>query len=207
MEKIIFDLDNTLLMYDKNYLNDYNIIIKKYGYNLKPGALYESIGRYEDLKVKYNKNDMIDFINNDLNINMKAEIFEELLNIIGEWVSPLEDGLIDTLEYLNSKYKLYVLTNWYTECYTKRLNKAGILKYFKEVVGADKVIPKPNSDGYMYIANNTPVNQCLMIGDRLDIDILGAISIGMNALLFDYDNEYNGKCDKILKISKLKEML
>lgn len=207
MEKIIFDLDNTLLMYDDDYLNDYNIVIEKYGYDLKPKELYKSIGKYESLKVKYQKNDLIDFVNKDLNINITTDIFEELLDIIGNWVPPLEEGLIDTLEYLSSKYELYVLTNWFSKCYTKRLEKAGILKYFKEVVGADKVAPKPKPEGFLYIAGDTDLKECLMIGDRIDIDVEGAINLGMNAILFDYNDKYHGTSKKIMKLSKLKEML
>ena len=207
MKKIIFDLDNTLLMYDEKYLNDYDYIIDKYGYQLKSKELYESIGRYEDLKVKYDKKDMVDFVNRDLNININLDIFNELLDVISTWVAPLEEGLVETLEYLNNKYDLYVLTNWFSDCYTKRLEKAGILKYFKEVVGADKIEPKPKPGGFLYIASSTNLDDCLMIGDRIDIDILGALNIGMDAILFDYKNEYNGKYKKITKIKELKEIL
>ena len=206
MKKIIFDLDNTLLMYDDKFLDDYNIVINKYKYNIKPVDLYKAIGKYEDLRVKYNISDMVDLINKQLNINMSVNTFMELLEVISNWKYNLSPGIVDVLNYLYSKYELYVLTNWFSACYEKRLDKAGILNYFKEVVGADKVAPKPMSDGYMYIAGNTKLDECLMIGDRIDIDIKGANNIGMPSILYDYKNEYNG-VKKITKMKKLKEML
>ena len=56
-----------------------------------------------------------------------------MLEIISKLVRPLNNEVKNTLKYLSNKYELVVLTNWFTDCQQKRLEKAGILKYFKKV--------------------------------------------------------------------------
>ena len=60
MKKIIFDLDNTLMMFNDSYLSDYsNIINGTYEDGMR---LYNSIGKYECIAEIYNKKELLDFI-------------------------------------------------------------------------------------------------------------------------------------------------
>lgn len=134
---------------------------------------------------------------------------DEILDIIGNcWINPVSLELVDTLKYLSTKYELYVLTNWFTESQTKRLDNVGILKYFKEVVGADIVNPKPAIEAFNYIIKDTNLKDCIMIGDNIDTDIKGALNVGIKTILYDYKNIYKDFAyDRITKIEELKEML
>ena len=158
---------------------------------------------------KYNKQDLLDFVNKDLNKNYKMKLVDEILDIIGTcWINPVSLELVDTLKYLSTKYELYVLTNWFTEPQAKRLENVGILKYFKKVVGADMVSPKPAIEAFSYIIKDTNLKDCMMIGDNIDIDIKGALNAGIKTILYDYKNIYNGFTgNRITKIEELKEML
>lgn len=212
MKKIIFDLDNTLMMFDKKYINSYCKVLKNNNFDSNYDqalSLFESVGRYEMQGKKYNKQDLLDFVNKDLNKNYKMKLVDEILDIIGTcWINPVSLELVDTLKYLSTKYELYVLTNWFTAPQAKRLENVGILKYFKKVVGADMVSPKPALEAFSYIIKDTNLKDCMMIGDNIDIDIKGALNAGIKTILYDYKNIYNGFTgNRITKIEELKEML
>lgn len=212
MKKIIFDLDNTLMMFDKEYINSYCKVLKSHNFDsnyYQALSLFESVGRYEMQGKKYNKQELLDFVNKDLNKNYKVKLIDEILDIIGNcWINPVSLELVDTLKYLSTKYELYVLTNWFTASQAKRLENVGILKYFKEVVGADMVSPKPAIESFSYIIKDTDPKDCMMIGDNIDIDIKGAKNAGIKTILYDYKNIYNGFTgNRITKIEELKEML
>lgn len=206
MKKVIFDLDNTLMMFDEIYLKDYSAVIKgTYEDGIK---LYNSIGKYEKNVEKYNKNEMLDFINKDLNTSYTIDTFNKLLDVISnKWVCFVPSGIEEVLKYLSKKYELYVLTNWFSECQGKRLENVGLLKYFKEVVGADKVKPKPNIDGYLYIIGNSKKEDVIMIGDNPDIDIKGAKDAGCKWILADYRNKYIDFENRITDIRELMNKL
>ena len=212
MKKIIFDLDNTLMMFDKKYINSYCKVLKNNNFDSNYDqalSLFESVDRYEKQGKKYNKQDLLDFVNKDLNKNYKMKLVDEILDIIGTcWINPVSLELVDTLKYLSTKYELYVLTNWFTAPQARRLENVGILKYFKKVVGADMVSPKPAIEAFSYIIKDTNLKDCMMIGDNIDIDIKGALNAGIKTILYDYKNIYNGFTgNRITKIEELKEML
>lgn len=212
MKKIIFDLDNTLMMFDKKYINSYCKVLKNNNFDSNYDqalSLFESVDRYEKQGKKYNKQDLLDFVNKDLNKNYKMKLVDEILDIIGTcWINPVSLELVDTLKYLSTKYELYVLTNWFTAPQAKRLENVGILKYFKKVVGADMVSPKPALEAFSYIIKDTNLKDCMMIGDNIDIDIKGALNAGIKTILYDYKNIYNSFTgNRITKIEELKEML
>ena len=212
MKKIIFDLDNTLMMFDKKYINSYCKVLKNNNFDSNYDqalSLFESVDRYEKQGKKYNKQDLLDFVNKDLNKNYKMKLVDEILDIIGTcWINPVSLELVDILKYLSTKYELYVLTNWFTAPQARRLENVGILKYFKKVVGADMVSPKPALEAFSYIIKDTNLKDCMMIGDNIDIDIKGALNAGIKTILYDYKNIYNSFTgNRITKIEELKEML
>ena len=205
MKKIIFDLDNTLIKFDDSYFLDYaKVLMGTY----KDGKnLYKIIGEYEKLNKIYDKEELVSFINYKMNTNYNIDLINNLNDIISNnWIYKIPDNLDDVLSYLYKKYKLYVLTNWFTDCQEKRLENANILKYFKEVVGNDKYLSKPSIEGYLHIIGDTSKKDVVMIGDNIDIDIKGAKDVGINYILCDYDNKYKVK-NKIKDIISLKEML
>lgn len=67
--------------------------------------------------------------------DMEIEYPETFINnITKRWENCAPDKIsqeiIETLEYLKSKYELVALTDWYEEQQKARLKKANILKYF-----------------------------------------------------------------------------
>ena len=210
MKKIIFDLDNTLIMFNEKYIECYCQVLHEFGYDdslLDAYKLYYSIGRYEALQQKYDKEALIAFVNNDIHTNYTLKFFDKLLDAIGTyWIQSISNEIKDTLNYLSEKYELYVLTNWFTNCQKKRLKKTYLLNYFKEVIGSDIVGPKPTKEVFDYLVKNK--KDYIMIGDNIDIDYYGAINYGIDAILFDHQNQYSHlNIKKINKFHELKEVL
>lgn len=97
----------------------------------------------------------------------------------------LYEDTIDTLEYLKSKnYKLGIIANQQIGL-DKRLEEFDILKYFELVIASEEVgVSKPNKDIFniaLSKANCKPYD-CVMIGDRLDNDIVPANQVGMKVI-------------------------
>ena len=204
---IIFDLDNTLIEFPKDYNNEYDDIINKYNLNMTSKDLYKIIGIYESSgkNTYYDKKRMLELINKEYNLNLKLDFIDYMLDIISTLVRPLNQEVKDTLEYLSSKYELIVLTNWFTDCQKKRLELAGILKYFKEVYGTDKIPMKPNKESFMSVMGDLNPEECLMVGDNLEIDIKVPYEIGMN--VYHLNKFGTSKYPTIREIKELKERL
>jgi len=192
IKKVIFDIDNTLIMSDEDYIMKYQAVLRKYnGNDTYEGALqlYKCIGEYEKEVSPASKESLLEFINNYYGTSYSMDIVIDILDAVSTWYKPLDDNLIDALDYLSEKYELYVLTNWFTECQKKRLDKVGITHYFKEIIGPERYV-KPQKESFEYFCNDVEASECVVIGDRIDIDIDIPLKLGMRALLYDYKNRY-----------------
>ena len=97
----------------------------------------------------------------------------------------LYEDTIDVLDYLKSKkYKLGIVANQ-KKGLEDRLKEFGILEYFDLVIASEEVgVSKPDKEIFeiaLAKANCKP-NECIMIGDRLDNDIIPANQIGMKTI-------------------------
>lgn len=87
------------------------------------------------------------------------------------------------LDYLSEKYVLHILTNGFKETQRTKLRSAGLEHYFEQVIHADESgFMKPDKRMFEYALKTAgvEVHQCLMIGDDLYADVLGAKNIGMD---------------------------
>lgn len=207
IKRIIFDIDNTLIDVPKSIEEGYQQVLDKFNINYKGSDLYEAIGTYETCSKykKYDRDELIKVINDYLNINIDKVFFDEYLKMYDNLETKLNDGVKETLEYLSKKYELVCLTNWFTESQENRLRKLDILKYFKEIYGTDKVMMKPLPESYMSAIGNFKPEECLMVGDNLNVDIKVPFELGINV----YHLNKNGKTKypTIKNISDLKELL
>lgn len=206
IKKIIFDLDNTLIIWKDEYIEALRKTLKKY--NIKEEANYvnDIIDSYEDYYDKYNKENMLEIINKKIKEKINMNFMNDFLIEIG-YMSEPDEEVIDTLEYLSKKYELVVLTNWFTIPQTNRLKNAKIEKYFKEIHGGEEYI-KPQKEAFIKAAGDTKTEECIMIGDSYTIDVMGAYNAGIKPIFMNPKHKENkNNFEEITKLSDLKNIL
>ena len=172
IKRIIFDLDNTLIMWKNDYLKAIKDTILEY--NIKEDYEYLSsiIDLYDDKFDHYDKELLVDFVNSKIDNKIDIKFLNTFLDKFG-YMSEVDNKVIELLEYLSKKYELVVLTNWFTNPQKERLRNAHMLKYFQEVYGGE-IYMKPSIDAYINACGNHKPKECIMIGDDYKKDIEGA---------------------------------
>ena len=106
--------------------------------------------------------------------------------------SPLKtqlfEGAIELLEYLKPKYKLYIITNGFKEVQHIKLQKCGLTHFFDKVFISEEIgysKPRPETFHYAISSVQSLKEESLMIGDDLEIDILGAKKYGIDQVYFN----------------------
>lgn len=206
IKKLIFDLDNTLIMWKDEYVDALKETLKKYNNCEDPNYVNDLIDSYEDYYDKYDKEMMLEYINNNIVEKINMDFMNDFLESIG-YMSESNEDVIDTLEYLSKKYELVVLTNWFKVPQTNRLKNAKIDKYFSVVYGGEDLI-KPNSQAFINACDGLDVSECLMIGDDYDKDMIGAYSVGIRPIFMNPKHKENkNNFEEIIKLSDLKDIL
>ena len=207
IKKLIFDLDNTLILWKDKYQSAMKNTIEHFNLDIDYKDADNLVEIYEEYYDSYKIENLIELFKQKLNITVDDNFINYWLDELGHQA---EDDLNikPVLEYLSKKYELVVLTNWFTKTQTNRLKTIGIDKYFTNIIGGEDII-KPNKNAYLKAIDNNSIEECIMIGDNLDTDIKGAVNIGMKAILVDINNKYmeDPSYIKINNIHELKEML
>ena len=205
-KRILFDLDNTLVLWKDKYLCALEETMKKYNINYSAQAINECINDYDNDMDHYSKEEMVDYINEHLGINITMDFMNEFLYLIG-FCADKSDEAIEVMEYLSAKYDLVVLTNWFTDAQSERLKSAGLYKYLSNVYGGEKYM-KPNKNAFLNACGPYKPEECLMIGDNIEKDILPAKDAGLDVIFFNRVRKDNpNKFKKIKSLSELKSML
>ena len=97
---------------------------------------------------------------------------------------------VATLDYLRQHYRLHILTNGFAEVQAIKLESAGLTDYFDQVVASDTTgHKKPHLPIFDYILEQVGADRrrCLMVGDNLKTDILGARNAGIDQVFYNPD--------------------
>lgn len=195
LKRIIFDVDNTLIQWKDEYYKKIN----------KP---------FEELKISYIKEDLLNVVKAIDNYEKNYEYFniyslqemfchtlnkklpENFTNIVLKYFKTcvpdkLPQKEIDTLTYLQQKYDLVVLTNWFKDVQIERLKKVGIYDCFKEIYATEKIKMKPNPESFQTAMGEQKPEECVMVGDNLKQDIQGALNCGIPAIYITLDKKAN----------------
>ena len=202
IKRIIFDLDDTLIPFPKNFIEGYKEVLDNFNLSITPIELYKLIGEYEPLYDHYDYDLLINFVNDRLGTNFDRTFLDKFMEVYDNLDLELNEGVRETLEYLSKKYSVVALTNWFTKSQKNRLKKLGILKYFDEVYGGDYK-SKPHKEAFIHAAGDCKIEECVVVGDSIEMDIKPATKLGIKAYLYGSDDKY--EC--IDKISDLMEVL
>ena len=184
MRAIIFDVDNTLI----DWQNEYIFVLKNLLLEINPNFTEEEILKIDnviDTNEKFltelNRESFLKYINDKTGLTFDMNFLNNLIKGQGKCYKD-DNELIETIKYLASKYDLFVISNWFTETQKLRLENLGIAKYFKKIIGGDENYFKPDTRCFDIILKDYKVDECVYVGDKLDVDIKPALSIGMDAI-------------------------
>lgn len=125
------------------------------------------------------------------NKKLAEELNEYFLNS-SPYKSRLVPGSIEVLGYLTNKgYKLYILTNGFTHIQTVKMQSSGLNIYFEKVFTCENTCSfKPRSDMFAHALNSVHARkkESIMIGDDLQVDIVGARNFGIDQIFFNPSN-------------------
>jgi putative hydrolase of the HAD superfamily len=114
----------------------------------------------------------------------------------------------ETLQYLQNKYKLHLISNGFKESSELKVGNTNIGGYFQnviisEIVGVNK--PDPAIFEHALALAGATKNESLMIGDSLEADVYGALNFGIDAIYF---NPFNAPKPEnvLLQVTHLREL-
>ena len=225
IKHIFFDLDHTLWHFEKNSSLTFKFLLNKYNINVGLQSflkIYMPINfslwnLYRDDKItkEYLRHNRLKSTFEKLNINIKPSVID---NISDDYVKHLPDNnfllkdAITVLDYLFKKYTLHIITNGFTEVQNTKIINSNLKKYFTCIIDSETVgVKKPHSKIFQYaydVCKATNKNQCLMIGDNYEADVMGAINNGFKAIHLNSNNENLHKDSIIINdLISLKEIL
>jgi len=198
---LFFDLDNTLWDYNTNSYHALKRVLSQLN-------LLDKTENYDDFFKMFSKiNEQYRKLLRERKINKKSyltERFEAAFEIngtplpgIGDMVNDgfmreisemkmLKEGALETMEYLHSRHNLYIITNGFKDTQHRKLYNSGISRYFKRVFTSEEIgASKPDRKIFEHAIKSSNAKKCesIMIGDSMDIDIIGAKKFGIDQIL------------------------
>ncbi len=205
---LFFDLDHTLWDFEANAratledlhqsmelasrgVNDFDLFHKNYLiHNERLWERYRNgLIKQEDLRSKRMSLALLDFkiADDDLAKEMGAKFLEMLPSR-----TILFPHAREILQYLkDKKYQLHMITNGFESTQHSKLKYSGLSEFFIEVItseGSNSL--KPNKEIFDYALGKTKAakNECIMLGDSIEADIIGANNAGIDQVYINHLN-------------------
>jgi putative hydrolase of the HAD superfamily len=197
---LFFDLDHTLwdfeanaratlgqlyadLQLEKRGIHDFELFYRNYlAHNDTLWERYRNgLIQQDELRVKRMRMALLDF-------KIADEPLAEQMNTSFLDLLPTRTMLFphtkEILQYLIDKsYDLHLITNGFEKTQHSKLKYSGLDVYFKEVItseGSNSLKPKKEIFEFAFEKTNAKPEQSIMIGDTIEVDILGAINAGID---------------------------
>lgn len=203
---LFFDLDHTLWDFEANAratleelhqtlklqekgISDFDLFYKNYlVHNDKLWERYrKGFIKQDELRIKRMTLVLLDF-------KIADEELAKEMNILFLDLLPTRTILFpytkEILQYLVDKdYQLHLITNGFEKTQHSKLKYSGLNIYFKEIVtseGSNSL--KPNKEIFEFALNKSGamIHESIMIGDSIEVDILGAKNAGMDQVYVNH---------------------
>ncbi len=224
IKHIFFDLDHTLWDFESNSKKTFSYIFDKNNLDIE---FEDFIDVYQPINHEYWKLFREDKVSKaDLRYGRLKESFQAinyesddaLIHLLSEqyitYLAEHNDLFENTfliLDYLQSKYKMHIITNGFEEVQYRKLKNSNLLPYFDKVITSEKVgVKKPNPRIFKYALDiaGASSNESIMIGDNFEADILGAKNMGMKVIFCKFNGEIaTEKVDSVDNLLELKNFL
>ena len=201
---LFFDLDHTLWDFDKNSEVSLRILYDEYDLKSRGiddfDALFKAYNFHNDKLWERYRNG---YIKRDelrwkrmwlmlLDHKIADTALAHELSIAYLEILPTQTVLVphakELLEYCKDKYEMNLITNGFDTTQRLKLQYSGIARYFNHLVTSEKSNSmKPHKDIFDYAikAAGADIETSIMIGDAIDVDILGAINVGMDTVYYN----------------------
>jgi putative hydrolase of the HAD superfamily len=201
---LFFDLDLTLWDFERNSTEAIHELFEELNivnlYNISPEVFIPVYRHYNDILWEKYRLGKVE------KEQLRVQRFSQTLEHFGiddlKLASQIGDGYIEkspkktylfphaleVLQYLSEKYKLHIITNGFQEVQFIKLENSGIGKFFDQVITSESAgCKKPDRKIFHYslYRAKAKTKQSIMIGDHLDIDIVGARNAGMDQIYFN----------------------
>jgi putative hydrolase of the HAD superfamily len=203
---LFFDLDHTLWDFEANAkatlkelhaalqlgakgVNDFDLFHKNYiAHNEKLWERYRNgYIKQEELRIKRMWLTLLDFKIADEGLTKELSVrFLELLptrTILFPYAKEI-------LQYLKDKgYILHLITNGFEKTQHNKLMYSGLTPFFKEVItseGSGSLKPAKEIFEFAFQKCCTSPGECIMIGDSIEVDILGAMNAGIDQVYVNH---------------------
>lgn len=203
---LFFDLDHTLWDFEANAratletlyqdlqleargVNDFELFYRNYlVHNEKLWERYRNGSiKQDELRVKRIWLSLLDFKIADDDLAQKMSV--QFLDLL-----PTRTILFphtrEILQYLSDKnYELHLITNGFEKTQHSKLQHAGLNFFFKEVItseGSNSLKPNKEIFDYALKKSGAALHESIMIGDTIEVDILGAKNAGMDQVFVNH---------------------
>ena len=195
---IFFDLDNTLLDFDRGEAHALSRAFRQFGIDPTPAVL----ARYHDINLrqwelleegKLTKDQVLtrrfDLLFAELGVSCVSQAVCDLYESFLAEEHDFIPGALELLEALSPRYSLHLATNGASAVQRRRLADAGILTYFQNIFISEEVgFHKPSPAFFLACFAAIPGfdhTSALMVGDSLTSDIRGGRNAGLRTCWFD----------------------
>jgi len=202
---LFFDLDHTLWDFAVNEKNTLQQLYEKHNLN----RFFSTFDNFFEVYLPVNLGLWNDYRNGIITKEIvKINRFYDTFRSVGyedekfaqqfanEFVvlSPMQTKLIpntlEVLDYLFLKYNMHIITNGFCEVQYVKLEKSGLRPYFKHIFISEEIgYQKPDVEFFDYAikTSNATKNESLVIGDNLEVDILGSKNSGIDHVYYNPD--------------------
>jgi 2-haloacid dehalogenase len=202
----LFALKKTLKYFKLNYFslfhNRFKKINNKLFSNLEQGLITSN-----ELKTK-----RFELLFSEFNINLDVYTFSKI------YLSNLSKGTmlipetIETIRTLHSEFKMFIITNGFSEVQRSRFNNSDLYQYFVDILISDEIgVAKPAKEFFDYvfkIIGEPNKSDIMIIGDSLTSDMAGGINFGVDTCWFNPNqNDNKNKLNISFEISNMHELL
>lgn len=205
---LFFDLDHTLWDFDANAratleqlhldlrladkgVNDFDLFHRNYLiHNDKLWSRYRNgFIRQDELRLKRMWLTLLDFRITDEALARKLS--DQFLQLLPSRTLLFPDTK-EVLQYLSDKgYQLHLITNGFEETQHGKLKYSGLDTFFREVITSEcsnSLKPQKEIFEYALLKTGATIPESIMIGDSVEVDIMGARNIGMDQVHVNYNN-------------------
>jgi putative hydrolase of the HAD superfamily len=222
---IFFDLDRTIWDFDASTLDSFNRMYQKYKLKSKGVPSVEDLKKHYDvhndyLWELYRNGKILKEVLSVQRFDMTLADFGIVNNSIATGMSEdhvtldpekafLMPYALECLDYLSSRYQLHLLSNGFKEVQEQKYNIARLGRFFRTVTTSEEAgIKKPEPGIFLFALKRAgcKAEDAIMIGDDLEVDIIGARNIGMDQVYYNTDGHFQNE-KATYEVSSLKHLL